>query len=216
MKSSFYLLTLLIAFVFSVLACHKDTISSNTSASEYFPNSVGDYWEYTVFDSSLVREHLEFPNEYNVKVSIIGKKVLLDSTQASMWLYQYPWGNDTNYVTMVSDTIKVYDTFRIESIHGLSFPLMIYILPFSAGKRWDGNLLITDSFHIYNEPHVNTLVKTFTDCFNIYHYYFGPNMQYMDNYWFKPNIGMIKIYLNDYNFSPRNKYLWQLKKYSLH
>lgn len=50
----------LIFFLLGLAACHKDTTRPNQSnhpASEYFPNSVGDYWEYEVYDSSHTRDH---------------------------------------------------------------------------------------------------------------------------------------------------------------
>ena len=216
MKSSLGMLITCLAFVFSALSCDKDTATANKPASEYFPNSVGNNWEYDVYDSSSARMHSDFPREYTVKVSIIGNKTLLDNSKASIWLYQYPWGTDTNYVSVVSDTVKIYDPFRIKDLHGLLFPLRIYILPFAAEKRWDGKLLLIDSFHIYTEHQVSLLHQSFTDCFRMYHYYLAPNIENIDNYWFKPNIGMLKIYYSDYNNAPYDIYLWQLKSYSLH
>jgi len=40
-------------------------------------------------------------------------------------------------------------------------------------------------------------------------------MDYNDDYWFKPNIGMVMIHYNDYNFAPVTILLWQLKDYHL-
>lgn len=42
------------------IACNKEYIKPNTPAN-YFPNAVGDTWEYDVTDSSHVLMHPNFP-----------------------------------------------------------------------------------------------------------------------------------------------------------
>ena len=60
---------LLTILLYSLLAssCHKDTTKPNTQASVYFPNSIGDYWEYDVHDSTAGFTQVE---NYTVKVTI--------------------------------------------------------------------------------------------------------------------------------------------------
>ena len=212
MQIKFKMLTVILFFALFSSSCHKDTVKPNTSASEYFPNSVGDYWEYDVHDSTAGYAQTE---DYTVKVSITGIKKLVDGNDAYIWQYQFPSGNDTNYVRIVGDTVKMYDVFRVETIRGLEFPLKIYIIPFSAEQRWDGKLLLIDSFHVYTAPSVNTYAETFTDCFNIYHYYLAPNIENIDNEWFKSNVGIVKKYYNEYDLNPRTFRTWNLKKYYL-
>lgn len=189
-------------------SCHKDTSLNNQKASEYFPNKIGNSWQYSVYDSSLQKQ-------YNVTVTITGINKLVDGYDAYIWQYKYPDYADTNYVRLDVDTIKVYDKSRIETIRGLQFPLNTYVLPFKDGQRWDGKLLAVDSSHVTAIDSISTSSETFINGFNIYHYYLGPNIEYIDNYGFIPNIGMVKMYFNHYNFAPRNKQLWQLKKYIL-
>lgn len=213
---NWHITTTIFVFVILFFSCQGDTIKPDDRLSDYFPNSVGDSWEYDVFDSSSVRAHPEFPAEYTVTVSVVGKKTLLDNSIASIWQYQYPWGLETCYVKIDKDTVKIYDPFRIETVKGIEFPLSMFIIPFSDSQRWSGKLLLIDSFHVYPAPTVTGYSETFTDCYNIFHYYVAPNTEYRDNYWFKPNLGMVRIHYDDYNFSPRNKYLWRLKNYSVH
>ncbi|MFC4231574.1 hypothetical protein ACFOW1_06720 [Parasediminibacterium paludis] len=190
------------------LSCHKDTIVNNQKASEYFPNKIGNCWQYSVYDSSLQKQ-------YDVTVSIIGTKKLIDGIDANIWQYQYPDKTDTNYVRLDVDTIKIYDKTRIETLQGLQFPLNTYVIPFKNGQRWDGKLLAVDSSYVTALTSISISAETFMNGFNIYHYYLGPNIEYIDNYGFISNIGIVKMYLNHYNFAPRNKQLWQLKKYIL-
>lgn len=212
MGKVFFIVTLFAAFII-FYSCSKETASKNTKASEYFPNSLGDYWEYNV--KRTTTGYLDKEN-YTVKVTIVGTQKLIDGNNASIWQYQYPSGNDTNYVTITKDTVKVYDPFRIETLRGLQFPLKIYLIPFQDGKRWDGKLLLIDSSHVTNAPTVSTKFETFKDCFSIYHYYLAPNTEYIDTIWFKPNIGFIKNYYNHYVLAPPTTEVWELQKYLLH
>lgn len=90
------------------------------------------------------------------------------------------------------------------------------MIPLQVGKRWDGKLLLIDSSHVTISPNVTTKFQTFTDCFNIYHYYLAPNTEYIDTSWFQSNIGFIKNYYNHYVLAPRTVEVWELKKYLLH
>ncbi len=197
---------LLVGFLLST--CHKDTTRPNKEAAEYFPNKVGNYWEYEVYDSTSVKK-------YVVSISISSKQKLIDNGDAFLWEYRYPWGNDTNYFRIVGDTVKVYDKFRIETINGLQFPLKIFIIPFQEEQRWNGKLLGIDSSHVTLQSSITTSFGTFTNGFNIYHHYQGPNIDYNENYYFIPKVGMVKIFYSHYDLGPTTKILWQLKKYYL-
>ena len=192
-------------------ACHKDIYQ--THSSEYFPNTVGDYWEYEVYDSSQVREHPSYPRRYSVKVIITGTTKLVDGKDATVWQYEYPWGSVINYIRIVGDTIKEFDTVYSRDIRGLDFPRKIFIQPFNVNKRWDGKLLAIDSSRVINQRNVIIGSQSFSDCFDIYHHYVGPNMDFNDQYWFKPNLGMVQIFYNHYNLGFFRIELWQLKKY---
>ena len=199
----------LILFILAIFfSCSKETVKPNVLASEYFPNSVGNYWEYDVYDSTSSKR-------YNVTVNITGTQKLADSQIAYVYKYQYPWASDTNYVRVDHDTVKVYDKFRTESINGLRFPLKIFLIPFQDGQRWDGKLLAIDSSHVTNKSTITVPLETFKNGFSIYHHYIGPNIEYNDTYNFIPNVGMVKIYYYHYDLAPPTRVLWQLKKYYL-
>src|SRR5580693_4288199 len=107
------MLSALVVSIFSLssiclLACHKN--AENPYSSKYFPNDVGDTWVYDVTDSSQSTiNNPSPPSHYSVKVSITGIKKLLDGKDAAVWQYQYPSGNDTNYVRITGDTVKIFD-----------------------------------------------------------------------------------------------------------
>lgn len=208
---------LLSALLISSCHKHKDTIpyvppAGIPTASEYFPNTVGDSWEYEVYDSSAFNG---IP-EYTVKVNITGTVKLIDGIDANIWQYQYPWGNDTNYVRIVGDTVKIFSLAYSKTIEDFQFPRTMFLIPVTNQQRWDGKLLVSDTFHVSREPKIVTNFFTFDSCFKIYHHYLGPNLEFKDDYWFRPNIGMIQIHYNEYSLGPTYRVLLQLKKYSLH
>jgi hypothetical protein len=209
-----YLILLLFFFISS---CQKDTVKPNIESSEYFPNKVGNYWEYVVYDSIEARgtPYSNYSRNYTVKINITGIKKLVDGINATVWEYEYPWGFDTNYVRITQDTVKVYDKFRTETIYNLKFPLKIFLIPFQEGQRWDGKLIAIDSSNVKAKPSISTSAKEFKNGFSIYHHYIGPNLEYNDTYDFIPKIGMVKVYYNHYDFATPTRVLWQLKKYYL-
>ena len=200
-----------------ISSCHKDTLKPNAQASEYFPNKVGDSWEYDVYDSSEVRgiPYSNYPRNYTVKINISGITKLVDGNDATIWEYNYPWGKELNYIRISGDTIKIYDTVYSTTIRNLQFPREIYIVPFQNNQTWNGKLLQIDNYSVSTVSSITNNWNKFTDCFLISHHYVGPNIEYNDKYWFKPNIGLLKKYINQYNLAPLHIELWQLKKYYL-
>lgn len=211
------MLTTVLLTTFFLTSCHKDTIKPNTKASEYFPNKVGDYWEYDVYDSSQARgfPYSNYPRNYTVKINISGIKKLVDGNDATVWEYEYPWGKELNYIRISGDTIKIYDTVYSATIRDLEFPRELYIFPYKNNQTWNGKLLQVDNYSVSTVSTLSTNSDTFTDCFLIFHHYEGPNIEYNDKYWFKPNIGLLKKYKHQYNLAPLDIELWQLKKYYL-
>lgn len=204
MSNNFLLmLTIILLTTFLLASCHKDTIKTDTQA-EYFPNKVGDYWEYEVYDSSEARgiPYSNYPRNYTVKINITGITKLVDGNDATVWEYEYPWGKELNYIRISGDTIKIYDTVYSTTIRDLEFPREIYILPFQNNQTWNGKLLRVDNYSVSTVSSITTNWDTFTDCFLIFHHYEGPNIEYNDKYWFKPNIGLLKKYKHQYNLGP--------------
>jgi hypothetical protein len=205
---------LLIVFFF--LACHKN--NRQIYLPQYFPNAVGDSWVYDVTDSAQSTPNNPSPPlRYSVKVVITGTKVLLDGIGASVWQYQYPWGNDTNFVRITGDTVKIFSLTYSRSLDDLNYPQVIFLLPFQINNRWDGKLLNIDSSRVISQSEVTIpSAQTYSNCLEIYHHYIGPNTEFNDYYWFKANVGMVSIYYNDNNNGPVLYRTWLLKTYYLH
>jgi hypothetical protein len=208
MKKLIYISSVIFLLASVLAACQKEVIKPNKEASEYFPNKVGNYWIYELYDSTSAKQ-------YDVIVKITDTKKLVDGKGATIWVYEYPWGFDTNYVRITQDTVKVYDKFRTETIYNLKFPLKIFLIPFQDGQRWDGKLIAIDSSNVKAKSSISTSAKEFKNGFSIYHHYIGPNLEYNDTYDFIPKIGMVKVYYNHYDLAPPTRVLWQLKKYYL-
>ena len=211
-NTTMFLNALLLFFLFN--SCSKDTFQ-NQKSNSYFPNTIGSYWIYDVYDSSVHRNYPSYPRNYEVKVSIIGTKIMADSKEATMWQYEYPWETDTNFVRIVGDTVKTFDKWYSSTPRNFDFPREIYIFPLQNQTGWKGKLLWVDTFAVSNAYNITTNNLNFDTCFNIYHYYYGSqDLRYSDNYSFKPNIGFVKIYYQHF-LAPKVTYLWNLKKYYL-
>ncbi len=90
------------------------------------------------------------------------------------------------------------------------------MIPFKDEQRWDGKLLVLDTFHVMAIPILKTNFYLLDSSFKIYNQNLGPNIEVNDEYWFRPNIGMVQIHYNHYSLGPTYRVLFQLKKYSLH
>jgi hypothetical protein len=201
-----YLLINMALFV----SCHKESARINVAAKEYFPNTVGNYWEYQVYDSSQIREHPEVPRQYSVKVSISGTKTLADNTTATVWKYDLPWGAEFSYVRIVDDSIKVYDELRANGLAYMNFPSDLYITPFSDNKKWNSNLLWTDSFFVHTQP-----LASYPNALKVHRDYIGQQTYFNDDFWFEPKIGFVVKKFNERNQGILKNEIWRLTNYIL-
>jgi len=209
-KIQFNMIVQLLFFVIILFSCKKDNVKSNIAASDYFPNKVGNYWEYDVYDSSQIREHTDIPRQYPVKVTIIGTKKLVDNIDAMIWKYEYPWGNEIKYFRNASDTIKIYDTAYSNTVTSLLYPRLMFIQPFFERQEWAGKLLWVDSFFVSKENST-----TFINSFLINRKYVGQGSYDFSSFSFSEKIGFTKIHRDEINQGIRTIELWQLKYYNL-
>jgi hypothetical protein len=210
MKKSIHMAIQIFLIGLLLSACHKDRTKHNIEASEYFPNKIGNYWEYDVYDSSQIREHPTVPRKYTVVVTITGTKKLADSVDAMVWKFEYPWGNEIKYYRNSGDTIKVYDIFYSSTLTDLLYPRLLFIKPFFDQQEWSGKLLWVDSFYVKK-----TVLPNFNNPFLISRKYAGQGSYDFDNFWFTERIGFVKIHRDEINQGIRTNELWQLKYYNL-
>ena len=217
MKQVLYFIPVIVCIVLIILFsnCSKSINPiKNVASNSYFPNTVGSYWIYDVYDSSNPH-YPPRPKQYSVTIKVLGTKTMIDGKQASMWQYEYPWEIDTNYIRIEGDTVKTFDKDYSSSISDFDYPRQIFILPFKDQTGWNGKLIGIDTFIVAKCYNISTSYISYDTCYNIYHYnYELPDLVYYDNYWFKPNIGFVKIYYKDW-FAPYYKSVWNLKEYKL-
>jgi hypothetical protein len=208
--------SLFVAVVSLVPGCSKTNDGSNQKASDYFPNKIGDTWEYQVFDSSDILVSSNAPQTYTVKVSITDTQQLPDGQTATVWTYESPYGKQFRYVTISGDSVKMYDSLRISDVHSLLFPDEIFIIPLKDHQAWNGRLLNTDSYEVTASNEISNEFSNFGQGFNVYHHYAGPNIHHNDLMTFVPEIGLVNANYIRFDFAPLTRSKWQLKKYLLH
>jgi len=110
------------------LSCTKNNVHpSDSSLTDSFPNKVGDQWVYKVTDS------LKNITD-TVTVTITG--TLSDPISGrtfTVWQYQWPDKTDTQYVSIIADTIRFY--------YQLNNPVIanVYIFPLIVNNTYSSN-----------------------------------------------------------------------------
>lgn len=195
-------------FVMLSASCSKDTIKPNKEASEYFPNTIGDYWEYDVYDSLN-------NNNYTLKVEIIDSIKLSDHKYANIWKYQYPNKAELRYIRIESDSVKVYDSLALKSISYINYPLDLFILPFYLGENWKSKNFVIDTFFVDSKSDILINANTYINCFFIKRKNIAYNYHLDQDIFFKENIGVVQFYQKEFDLSYIRKEKWLLKKYTL-
>jgi hypothetical protein len=209
MKKYPIMIIIALLFLAFVASCQKNSL--NSVPTDYFPNRVGDEWIYEVTDSA---PEGNYPAEHStVKISITGITKLLDGQNATIWQYQYPSGSLINYFRMTVDTMKMFTLYDGTTIEALYYPQMIYILPFTLNETWRGNLANFDSSRVFGQVNVKRPLQQFQNCFEIFHYYVGPEIYHIDTLWFKPYIGFVQMRYVHMDAGPTINSYWQLKSF---
>lgn len=170
---SIYCMLMVVLFIVS---CQKDD-STKRSASEYFPNSVGNYWRYKYVDSILNKSVW-------VDVSIVGNATLPGGINAKMWIFQYPTHIDTSFVYQVGDTIKSVSP-------GLSVR-NTYLLPLQLNRQWRTNQdYLFDSTGVVENRQYILNNQSFDNSFLLQEAGHSPNARWSSSEWFCPNVGMV-------------------------
>jgi hypothetical protein len=198
-----------------LLACHKN--NQQPDLSSYYPNKTGDTWQYDIIDSAQSTPNNPTPPvHYSVKVTIVGTRTLPDGKAASIWQYQYPSANDTNYVRLKGDTVQIFRSNSVTSLSNLNFPDLIFLIPFQNSLQWNGKLYGVDSYITSEPTSFSYASQTFNDCYDVFHHYRGPNTELNDHYFFKPNVGIVSQKFIHYINGPILYETWQLRNFSIH
>ena len=100
-----------------------DPAGNDGSEIDDLPNSVGCRWVYEVYDSLMDVTD-------TVTVAITDTITLADIIPATVWVSTWNGSIDTQYVSLVNDTVSVYPT------KDTSFLDAMYIYPLEVGANW--------------------------------------------------------------------------------
>ena len=184
-------------------SCNKDPVVQPVYNSE-FPNSIGTWWKYKVFDS------LTYILD-TITIKVVGITKLSDGRDANIWqinsLYNQP---DTNYVYSGSDGIKIYPNILPTA------PITKqYVFPLLVGGYWRGQN-VKDTNRVVSLETKNVIAGSFTNSYAITRgYYAFPQYAIISKEYFGLNIGMLSwsIYLRNGGYIS-NQY-WELVNYHL-
>ncbi len=164
-----------------------------------FPNTIGDNWTYSVYDS--------LANELDtVKVKIIGEKVLPNSVVSKIWIYSGGNFNDTNYVAFYDDTLKVFQK------NDLVYPTEQIVFPLSVGKVWG---IYGDTSNVKAIENVSVNAGNFNNAYHIFRKATGLNFQLLEDVWIVPKVGIVKKNKYEYSLGPFENSHWELLNFSV-
>jgi hypothetical protein len=157
----------------------KNPADSGSDAFDYYPMSVGSWWEYSGV----------FPNTH--KDSVAGTVAFPGSATSFRVIRRLLGDTSTTYVLKTPNEIRRYyflgDTL-FYSVY-LKFPLAI-------GNAWAvtafDSIQYYDSMRVTGKGTVTVPAGTFRDCYRILHKYFnGREDPSVSELWFAPNAGLV-------------------------
>lgn len=197
MRYIFLILILSVVFI----SCKKDnTQIENINGSEYFPNTVGDYWKYKYVDS-LINNSTSF-----VDVNIVGNKTLPNGQNAKVWVFNFKDHAYTNYVYQTGDTIKFLNVY-LEIVN-------TYVTPLLLNNKWENSFLF-DSIQVKQQRSFILNKKNFDNSFLLNEHGYSFNYYLTRVEWFCPNIGMLTKTRKEYNLGYVDDSYWELVEYQL-
>src|ERR1035437_1912587 len=202
MKKLIIPLLLAIYLLSTSASCKKNPI---TEFNKEFPNSVGTWWKYKVYDS--IYNRLD-----TVTITVIGNGKLDNGDDATIWaINSLLNGADTNYVTNKSDGIRIHYGNSSVSIKKR------YVFPLVVGNSWiTQNILETN--RVTQKGSISVIAGTFSDAYRINRNTRVPLDLYIiqEDEWFVPNIGMVyRNYGSFGNIRIVEHKLWELVSYQI-
>jgi len=183
---------LIVVFFIGGFSCKK-----GNEPVDYFPNQIGYNWNYNGFDSvSNASETL--------KVSIIGGKII-NGVKSNVWILTYPNHTDTVIVSEKNDTLIFM---------GYTFTRRMYIIPFSLNQSWDELESSINQSKVVSIENVVAAAGYFNECYVIERTIFSFNYALYETIYFKPYVGIVKIYTKERSLGPYQIHTWELKNYS--
>ena len=206
----FLLLILCISLIFS---CKKDKnpISANIRHMS-FPMKTGSTWQYEIIDTTFYtffKDSMRINNGI-LKVKILNSIVLGNGKKALIWQYNFLNTLDSLYVLSSGDSIIFYQNKKYPD------PKIILIFPLIVNNEWQ--FIECDKYKVLSKDTLSLPIGKITDVVKVQQNYTCEiEAGLVNNYYIKPNVGIVKYYSNYFNahyfLSEREK--WILKSYSI-
>jgi hypothetical protein len=201
----------LFVFILSIvlISCRKEQYQPNSASQYPIPNSVGDYWKYSIQTPN------GNPAGY-LEVGVIAKTTLPNGNPVTTWVYTYPAFTDTIY-KVLSDTS--FSEYYNNPILNDSYSWMRYQLPIAVGNQYSIDPSIySDSVIVVSDSLLTVSAGTFKHAIEhdiVGSHYIGNYFNH-SRYWFTPNIGNTRMEIVIYNLRPDvHNGIYELVEYRL-
>ncbi len=193
------LITVSLLILSGLLSCGKDNplVAPTEFTIDNFPHEIGTVWQYQKDDRiSMTTDTIYVRIDDTTRItddSLLVYVVITDFVTALAGPY------DTSYWYFSDDTLSYYkyetDTFIVKRK---------VIFPIEDGAVWNSEVFPFDSNEVIENRAITILGKTYQNAFHILRTASVFNEYYTDNFWYVPNIGLIK--------SDENHILWTTTK----
>ncbi len=194
-----------VLFAFAILLQSNSCKKNNTTPvyNTEFPNNIGTWWKYKVFDSATYLLD-------TVTINVIANTKLNDGTDVSIWaIKSLINGNDTNYVSNKSDGIRIYH-FKFDLNNS---PFKKYEFPLNVGKYWITRYTI-DTNRITLQGSISVIAGTFNGYRINRDVNIPPGLNRIrEEEWFVQNIGMVSRHYNELSGGSGENKKWELVSY---
>lgn len=202
MKNGFLFILFACTIIIQVSSCKKS--NSSHTYNVQFPNNIGSWWKYTVFDS--VSNSLD-----SLNINVIGMTKLDDGTDVTIWaINSISNGSDTNFVSNKSDGIRIFHS-RLST----ATPIKRLMFPLTVGSKWiTQNVLDTNT--VTQQGLILVTAGSFSGFRIDRHVIIPPGYNLLQQQeWFVEDIGMVSRYYVEIGPGYMRKEKWELISYSI-
>jgi hypothetical protein len=207
-KKTFIMKKLIIPLLLAIYLLSTSASCKKTPIIQFnkeFPNSIGTWWKYKVYDS--IYNRLD-----TVTIRVIGNGKLDNGDDATIWaINSLLHGADTNYVTNKTDGIRIYPGKLISAS-----PNKRYVFPLTVGNYWV-TYNILDTNRVTEKGSISVIAGTFSDAYRIKRNTreFPGLYVIQEDEWFVPNIGMVYRNYGSFGTPGVESKIWELVSYQI-
>ncbi|RLD13951.1 hypothetical protein DRI50_06205 [candidate division KSB1 bacterium] len=165
--------------------CQTDKNPVNVQSSAYFVPSFenGNYWTYTVFDTTIDSNNKTLTDKWSQFVRVEGDTVLHDGTKVKIVYYSFSDIGDFYYVRLAHDSLCFY--------YDLNGGLRnLILLPLTKGKQW---MIGPDTMKVIGWESVETMVGSFENAIHLRRSVLRSDKTGTIDYWLVDKIGFVRI-----------------------